>query len=73
MADASDSKSDVGDYVWVQVPSPACMYRIARSLSEDSVLAFFMGRRKNCRTGALQSRNRFVIMESKCRWQEQKS
>ncbi len=24
MADASDSKSDVGDYVWVQVPSPAC-------------------------------------------------
>ena len=23
MADASDSKSDVGDYVWVQVPSPA--------------------------------------------------
>ncbi len=31
MADASDSKSDVGDYVWVQVPSPAflkfCIYR----------------------------------------------
>ena len=23
MADASDSKSDVGDHVWVQVPSPA--------------------------------------------------
>ncbi len=53
MADASDSKSDVGDYVWVQVPSPACMYRIARSLSEDSVLAFFMGRRKNCRDRCL--------------------
>lgn len=25
MADASDSKSDVGDYVWVQVPSPAVL------------------------------------------------
>ena len=24
MADAQDSKSCVGDYVWVQVPSPAC-------------------------------------------------
>lgn len=24
MADASDSKSDAGDCVWVQVPSPAC-------------------------------------------------
>ena len=24
MADASDSKSDEGDLVWVQVPSPAC-------------------------------------------------
>ncbi len=23
MADASDSKSDEGDFVWVQVPSPA--------------------------------------------------
>ena len=23
MADASDSKSDVGNHVWVQVPSPA--------------------------------------------------
>ena len=23
MADASDSKSDVGDYMWVQVPPPA--------------------------------------------------
>ena len=26
MADASDSKSDVGDYVWVQVPSPAFFF-----------------------------------------------
>ncbi len=38
MADASDSKSDVGDYVWVQVPSPAlyenqafCLVLITRS------------------------------------------
>ena len=26
MADASDSKSDVGDNVWVQVPPPAPKY-----------------------------------------------
>ena len=26
MADASDSKSDVGDHVWVQVPSPALFF-----------------------------------------------
>ena len=30
MADASDSKSDVGDYVWVQVPSPAFFYLIGK-------------------------------------------
>ena len=27
MADASDSKSDEGDLVWVQVPSPALVKR----------------------------------------------
>ncbi len=27
MADASDSKSDEGDLVWVQVPSPAFFYK----------------------------------------------
>lgn len=27
MADASDSKSDEGDLVWVQVPSPAYLRR----------------------------------------------
>ena len=26
MADASDSKSDEGDLVWVQVPSPASLF-----------------------------------------------
>ena len=26
MADASDSKSDVGNHVWVQVPSPAFLF-----------------------------------------------
>ncbi len=31
MADASDSKSDVGDYVWVQVPSPAFLFRAVNS------------------------------------------
>ena len=30
MADASDSKSDEGDFVWVQVPSPA--YKKTRNL-----------------------------------------
>ena len=30
MADASDSKSDEGDFVWVQVPSPA--YKKPRNL-----------------------------------------
>ena len=39
MADASDSKSDVGDYVWVQVPSPAWI--IYRQIIEDSDLAIF--------------------------------
>ena len=34
MADASDSKSDVGDYVWVQVPSPA--------LQNGSVIVYFL-------------------------------
>ena len=36
MADASDSKSDGGDLVWVQVPSPA---KIARPYGR----AFFVG------------------------------
>ena len=31
MADASDSKSDVGDYVWVQVPSPALEVKSRKS------------------------------------------
>ena len=32
MADASDSKSDVGDYVWVQVPSPALKKQMIRGI-----------------------------------------
>ncbi len=39
MADASDSKSDVGDYVWVQVPSSA-VYD-AKSNQNDSDFALF--------------------------------
>ena len=31
MADASDSKSDEGDFVWVQVPSPAYKGSVAKS------------------------------------------
>ena len=43
MADASDSKSDAGNSVWVQVPSPA----LERSRSDD--LLFFMCQDKNGR------------------------
>ena len=37
MADASDSKSDVGDYVWVQVPSPALKKQMIRG-----IICFFL-------------------------------
>ncbi len=33
MADAADSKSAEGDFVWVQVPSPAYKVRILRTFS----------------------------------------
>ncbi len=36
MADASDSKSDVGNYVWVQVPSPAFAVTDSDKASMDS-------------------------------------
>ena len=39
MADASDSKSDVGDYVWVQVPSPAWV--LYRQIIVQNDLAIF--------------------------------
>ncbi len=41
MADASDSKSDVGDYVWVQVPSPAS-YGAKSNRSGLGFAPFFM-------------------------------
>ncbi len=34
MADAADSKSAVGDYVWVQVPSPAFKNPLFYGISE---------------------------------------
>lgn len=40
MADASDSKSDVGNYMRVQVPSPALFYSIAVSFSFVHFLKF---------------------------------
>ena len=40
MADASDSKSDVGDYVWVQVPSPA-LRKMKIEYMDSHVLYFF--------------------------------
>ena len=43
MADASDSKSDVGDYVWVQVPSPAGKIRMTRLY--NLVILIYMSRR----------------------------
>ena len=38
MADASDSKSDAGDSVWVQVPSPAFRSLIFQEIEKS---AFF--------------------------------
>ena len=39
MADASDSKSDAGNSVWVQVPSPA----VGKTCGSDSA-GFFVAR-----------------------------
>ena len=36
MADASDSKSDAGNSVWVQVPSPASRKKKEESANADS-------------------------------------
>ena len=40
MADASDSKSDEGDLVWVQVPSPACR----KKKGSSAELPFFLSK-----------------------------
>lgn len=42
MADASDSKSDVGDYVWVQVPSPAWIKDVINIAGMLCLSHFFM-------------------------------
>lgn len=44
MADASDSKSDVGDYVWVQVPSPAWIKSVINIAEMPYLSHFFMFR-----------------------------
>lgn len=41
MADASDSKSDAGNSVWVQVPSPALVYLLG-SLENSYLKVFFL-------------------------------
>lgn len=41
MADASDSKSDAGNSVWVQVPSPALVHLLG-SLENSGLKASFM-------------------------------
>ena len=41
MADASDSKSDAGNSVWVQVPSPALMHQM-KSLENNCLKVFFL-------------------------------
>ena len=41
MADASDSKSDAGNSVWVQVPSPALVHLLG-SLENSGLRASFM-------------------------------
>ena len=45
MADASDSKSDVGDYVWVQVPSPARYYNTPHPVFDKSDAGCFYNER----------------------------
>ena len=48
MADEADSKSVVGNHVWVQVPSPAVMKRLKSPVSmEISVFFVFMLERYN--------------------------
>lgn len=42
MADASDSKSDVGDYVWVQVPSPANIRVMHQSITFYFIFFFII-------------------------------
>lgn len=41
MADASDSKSDAGNSVWVQVPSPALIH-LLKSLENSYLKVFFL-------------------------------
>ena len=38
MADASDSKSDAGNSVWVQVPSPALIHLLGASFMFELML-----------------------------------
>ena len=42
MADASDSKSDEGDLVWVQVPSPASSKGYEKDIATEK-LWFYQG------------------------------
>ena len=41
MADASDSKSDAGNSVWVQVPSPVLIH-LLKSLENSYLKVFFL-------------------------------
>ena len=43
MADASDSKSDAGNSVWVQVPSPAFLYVEMREALKIRCFFCFIG------------------------------
>ena len=42
MADASDSKSDEGDLVWVQVPSPASFLKAVNTVETLYLPYFFV-------------------------------
>ncbi len=67
MADASDSKSDVGDYVWVQVPSPALKSakRIKVSFALFACINIFKNQKKiasrRCNHSALERKNICVV------------
>ena len=43
LADASDSKSDAGDSVWVQVPSPVLHGQLAQQVEQPAVNRFVAG------------------------------
>ena len=71
MADALDSKSNVGDYVWVQVPPPAPESRsIDRDFSFTRLLSTTVAEYSACATwrSLRSAEGRRVGLKIQCRW-----